>query len=152
MDSFSYKPNKGKLILHLTEGQLLLFMFSTKTNRNLILHYFVYSFHSFIFFSLSFLNIQLQPIYISTINELICLIYLHHIIVQIIEIPKNGNNHLQLLLQRQSIYQSIQTSNHIIDCAVGLDLRFYYRGYPNRLQDALPWLEVHLLHAKSTCI
>ena len=36
--------------------------------------------------------------------------------------------------------------------AVGMDLRVYYRGYSNRVQDALPWLEVYILHAKETCI
>lgn len=36
--------------------------------------------------------------------------------------------------------------------AVGLDLWFNYRGYSNGIQDALPWLEVHLLYAKEGCI
>jgi len=33
-----------------------------------------------------------------------------------------------------------------------LDLRFSYRGYSDWVQDALPWLEIHLLHAGETCI
>jgi hypothetical protein len=33
-----------------------------------------------------------------------------------------------------------------------LDLWFSYRGYSDWVQDALPWLEIHLLHAGEACI
>ena len=65
------------------------------------------------------------------------------------------NNNILLSVSEPTIFHYPMSNEQflmILDCAVGLDLRVYYRGYPNRFEAALSWLEVHILYAKEACI